>query len=200
MASAAPENGPSPRQRLIRIVGQFEDWLLSEKENGASTVNASPALVRSLGAAFPLIGRSTPGKASARKSGAPPAAPDIVFISSDLPDSEADQLLTRMIQAMGYDRSEVVVEPVSPDLQGRIRTLKPKIIVPLGEQALTALVNAGHPFARGRWLKWLNFDVLPTHGPAQLVTQPALKKDAWLDLQAVLKKLGRKAPEIRKKA
>lgn len=199
MASAAPEQGTPARQRLARIIGQFEDWLLAEKENGASTVNASQALVRSLGTPIPQASRPAPAKATARKTGAQPAGPDIAFISSDAAESEADLLLTRMIQAMGYSRDLVAVEPVSPDLQSRLRSLRPKIIVPLGEEALHAMANPEQAFARGQWLKWLDFDVLPTHSPAQLLTQPAMKREAWLDLQAVLGKLGRKAPEIRKK-
>jgi hypothetical protein len=197
MPSAAPEKGSPARQRLARIIGQFEDWLLAEKENGVSTVKASPALVRSLGA--PILQTSGPAKATARKTDAQPAGLDLVFISTEAPESEADLLLTRMIQAMGYARNQVAVEPVSPDLQNRIRSLRPKIIVPLGDPALQALAIPEQAFARGQWLKWLTFDVLPTHSPAHLVTQPALKKEAWLDLQAVLSKLGRKAPDVGKK-
>jgi DNA polymerase len=44
---------------------------------------------------------------------------------------------------------------------------------------------------RGRWTSYENIPVMPTFHPAYLLRQESAKKDAWLDLQQVMKRFGK---------
>lgn len=127
----------------------------------------------------------------------------------------AGQLLTKMIQAMGYTREEVFIGNIlkcrppgnripTPDematclpyLKKQIAILKPKVIIALGATAVRGLldVSTGITKLRGTWLSFEGIDLMPTYHPAHLLRNPSAKKDVWEDLQAVLKHLGRKPP------
>ncbi|MCB1214267.1 MAG: uracil-DNA glycosylase [Deltaproteobacteria bacterium] len=92
----------------------------------------------------------------------------------------AGQLLTKMIEAMGYTRSEVYianvikcrppenrnpapdeVETCEPFLLKQIEVIKPKVIVALGTYAMQALLLSDEPIGRrrGSLLKWPNLTV-----------------------------------------
>ncbi len=133
----------------------------------------------------------------------------------------AGQLLTKMIVAMGFDRESVFistvvkckvakkkppttaeVEACMPWLQNQIQLIKPKCIVALGATALSGLT--GKPSVnitkdRGIWQQYGSIPLLPTFHPAYLLRFPAAKKQAWDDLKAVLKFLGKTPPSPQKK-
>jgi DNA polymerase len=133
---------------------------------------------------------------------------------------KAGQLLTKMITAMGFTREEVFIgnvvkcrppgnrtpmtdeiETCLPYLEAQIATLQPKVIVTLGAAALKGML--GDPKLsitrmRGKWLNFAGIDLMPTFHPAYLLRAPSAKKDAWEDLKAVLKHLGRPIPKVRK--
>jgi uracil-DNA glycosylase family 4 len=127
----------------------------------------------------------------------------------------AGQLLTRIIQAMGYERREVYitnvlkcrppqnrtplpdeVENCLPYLLSQIELIQPKVIVALGATALRALldVQLGITKMRGHWYTFRGIPIMPTFHPAYLLRNPAAKKNVWDDMKAVLTKLGRKPP------
>jgi uracil-DNA glycosylase len=127
----------------------------------------------------------------------------------------AGQLLTRMIAAMGYGRDAVFIgnilkcrppnnrtplpeemQTCLPYLRRQIALLRPKVIVALGATAVKGLldVQTGITKLRGRWHTFEGIALMPTFHPAYLLRNPAAKHDAWRDLQAVLKHLGRTAP------
>lgn len=126
----------------------------------------------------------------------------------------AGQLLTKMILAMGYQRDEVFIanivkcrppdnrQPLPeemdaclPYLKEQIGLLKPKVIVALGATAVRGLVGLdGITRLRGKWLLFQGIDLMPTYHPAYLLRNPPAKKDAWIDLQEVMKRLGRPLP------
>lgn len=128
------------------------------------------------------------------------------------------QLLTRMIIAMGLTREEVwignIVKCRPPDnrvplpeemqaclpyLKEQLAILKPKAIVCLGATAVKGLLKAetGITKLRGQWQRFEGIDVMPTFHPAYLLRNPPAKKEAWEDLQAVLKHLGKPIPAIK---
>ena len=47
---------------------------------------------------------------------------------------------------------------------------------------------------RGIWQAYEGIKLMPTFHPSYLLRDPAKKKDAWLDLQAVLSELGKEPP------
>ncbi|AKV03819.1 Uracil-DNA glycosylase, family 4 [Labilithrix luteola] len=129
----------------------------------------------------------------------------------------AGQLLDRMIQAMGLDPEKDVYvcniikcrppgnrkpEPEETDacipyLHEQIAVVDPKVIVALGNTAVGTLLNTklGITKVRGSWKLYRGkIPVMPTYHPSYLLRPSAqqgeAKKQAWDDLQAVMKELG----------
>ncbi|MEI9993547.1 MAG: uracil-DNA glycosylase [Rhizomicrobium sp.] len=126
----------------------------------------------------------------------------------------AGKLLDRMMAAIGLDRGSAYIINVmpwrppdnrNPDpgevamcipfLRRHIELAQPKILILLGAVAARHVlgVNEGIMKLRGRWLEYrvgtAMIPVLPTLHPAYLLRQPAHKKLAWRDLQAVADRL-----------
>lgn len=128
----------------------------------------------------------------------------------------AGKLLDGMVAAMGLQRANVYIantvkcrptmdeertrnrppspaeqEACSPFLVEQIDIVRPKVIVALGAIAAKWFVPdlGGIMSARGKWVKWREYDVMPTYHPAFLLRDPRAKKPAWRDLQAVVKRL-----------
>jgi DNA polymerase len=71
-----------------------------------------------------------------------------------------------------------------------VERVKPRAIVVLGSSAYSMLGDLP-PFevARGKLMQLHDVPCMPTHHPAALLRKPALKAEAWKDLQAVQKLL-----------
>jgi len=123
----------------------------------------------------------------------------------------AGQLLNNMIAAMGLKREDVYIanvikcrppgnrtpEPAecavcSPFLRRQVEVIQPKAIVALGAVAAKTLLAVNQPISalRGRWYEFDGVPMAVTFHPAYLLRNPAAKKDAWKDLQMVMKRLG----------
>jgi DNA polymerase len=99
-------------------------------------------------------------------------------------------------------------ETCSPFLMRQIAAIKPKVIVALGAVAAKSLLAVNESMAnlRGRWYdfrpagvrsndpNWTGARLAVTYHPAFLLRDPRQKKEAWKDLQMVMKELGLKAP------
>jgi uracil-DNA glycosylase len=99
-------------------------------------------------------------------------------------------------------------ETCSPFLMRQVATIKPKVIVALGAVAARTLlaINDSMSNLRGRWYdfkptgvrsndpNWSGAKLAVTYHPAFLLRDPRQKKEAWKDLQMVMKELGLKAP------
>ena len=130
---------------------------------------------------------------------------------------KAGQLLTKMIEAMGYRRGEVYIANVvkcrppgnrdpetdeiaacEPFLKAQIAAVGPKVVVALGRFAVQTLLRDPTPISRqrGRWRDYEGVKLMPTFHPAYLLRNPPEKKNAWEDLQLVMQELG-KAPVTR---
>jgi DNA polymerase len=70
------------------------------------------------------------------------------------------------------------------------------VIVALGAVAAKTLLAINAPMAdlRGRWYDFRGRRLAVTYHPAFLLRDPRQKKEAWKDLQMVMKELGLKAP------
>ena len=127
----------------------------------------------------------------------------------------AGQLLNNMIKAMGLRREEIYIaniikcrppgnrtperdecETCSPFLMRQIATIKPKAIVALGAVAAKTLLAINAPMSelRGHWYDFRGTKLAVTYHPAFLLRDPRQKKEAWKDLQMVMKELGLVAP------
>ena len=123
----------------------------------------------------------------------------------------AGELLTKMINAMRYQREEVYIanivkcrppgnrnpaeeeaEICLPILKRQIELVAPKAIVLLGAVPLKYLMGqTGISRLRGHWLEYNGIQVMPTYHPAYLLRNPAAKADVWKDLQQVMAYLGK---------
>ncbi len=205
MPSPASETARTPREHFKQLIDSFESYVRAEKEKGVAFIPASSALVAALASPIPPPARPRKPRiqaASARER--PP--PELVFLDEG-PDTtentpepaltgEADQLLGKMIAAMGYTRDDVIIAN-----REQLASLKPKVIVTLGATALNRLMGpetASLAARRGQWLTHEGAAVMPTFHPAYLLHMPEAKKEAWADLKAVLKKLGRTPPPVKR--
>jgi len=119
----------------------------------------------------------------------------------------AGQLLTKMIAAMGYTRDEVYIcnvvkcrppgnrnpepdeiEACQPFLEAQLHAIRPSVIIALGKFAAQTLLRTDRPITRlrGQWREYVGIPLMPTFHPAYLLRNPAEKKSAWTDLQAVM--------------
>ena len=129
----------------------------------------------------------------------------------------AGQLLNRMLGAINQQREHCYITNIlnwrppgnrtptleeiaicQPFVERQIAIIKPDVVVLLGGIAAKALLNEkqGITRLRGKW-RQLDIaglpspvDVMPTFHPAYLLRQPAAKREAWQDLQAIEKRLG----------
>ena len=130
----------------------------------------------------------------------------------------AGQLLNNMIKAMGLRREDVYIaniikcrppgnrvpernecETCSPFLMRQIAAIQPKVIVALGAVAAKTLLALNAPMAelRGRWYDFRGIKLAVTYHPAFLLRDPRQKKEAWKDLQRVMRELGLRIPTTR---
>lgn len=124
---------------------------------------------------------------------------------------KSGQLLTKMIKAMGYERTEVYIANIvkcrppfnrnpNPDeakcclgyLNRQIELIKPKVLVLLGAVPLRFLLEkSGIKRLHGYWHEYMGVKTMPTFHPAFLLRDPTQKKYAWDDLQKVMKFVGK---------
>lgn len=134
----------------------------------------------------------------------------------------AGQLLDKMIAAMGLDPAKDVyvcniIKCRPPDnrrptpdemtactsyLEEQLRLVQPKVIVALGNSAVAGLLGStlGITKVRGQWKLYKGkVLVMPTYHPSYLLRpspqQAEAKRQAWEDLQAVMRELGIAPPK-----
>lgn len=100
-------------------------------------------------------------------------------------------------------------ETCSPFLMRQIVAIKPKVIVALGAVAAKTLLAVNDSMAnlRGHWYdfrppgvhsndpNWVSAKLAVTYHPAFLLRDPRQKKEAWKDLQMVMRELGLPMPD-----
>jgi uracil-DNA glycosylase family 4 len=118
----------------------------------------------------------------------------------------AGQLLTKIIEAIGLKRDEVLIGNVNrcrppgnraptaeeaatckPYLEREIAIVQPEVIVVLGNTAMKNLLDTreGITKLRGRFQDYKGIKVMPTFHPAYLLRDPSKKRETWEDLKKV---------------
>ncbi|HAF12985.1 MAG TPA: uracil-DNA glycosylase [Blastocatellia bacterium] len=118
----------------------------------------------------------------------------------------AGQLLTKIIQAIGFKREEVLIGNVNrcrppgnrpptqeeasmckPFLLREIAAVQPEVIVVLGNTAMKNLldIKQGITRVRGQFQDFHGVKVMPTFHPAYLLRDPSKKQETWQDLKKV---------------
>jgi uracil-DNA glycosylase family 4 len=139
----------------------------------------------------------------------------------------AGELLTKIIQTMGYQRSDVYIANVLkcrpdipqgtpgnrqptpaematclPYLRQQIELIQPKLMVALGGTAMRGLFGKDEPMRsmRGRWHQFGSIPVMATFHPSYLLRNQALslKRQVWEDMLQVLERLGHPISERQK--
>ncbi len=137
---------------------------------------------------------------------------------------KAGQLLTKIIQAMGFSREEIYIGNVLkcrpnmppgesgnrkpkpeemqtclPWLEKQIALIKPRALVALGATAVEGLLGNTEPVGklRGRWLDFHGIPVMTTYHPAYLLRNQSIteKRKVWEDMMLVLEKLEKPVSE-----
>jgi DNA polymerase len=118
----------------------------------------------------------------------------------------AGQLLTKIIEAIGFKREEVLIGNVNrcrppgnrqptleeaaicrPFLFREIAVVQPEVIVVMGNTALHNLleIRKGISSVRGQFQDFRGIKVMPTFHPAYLLRDPSKKRETWEDLKKV---------------
>jgi len=122
----------------------------------------------------------------------------------------AGQLLTKIIEAMGFKRDEVYIcnilkcrppgnrnprsEEIAacePFLIRQLEVIQPKVICALGTFAARTLLKTEIPISvmRGKFHSYQGIKLMPTYHPAYLLRNPGAKKKVWEDVQMIMKEL-----------
>ena len=122
----------------------------------------------------------------------------------------AGQLLTKIIEAMGFKREDVYIANIlkcrppnnrnplpaeiqicEPFLIQQLTAISPKIICALGTFAAQTLLKREIPITvmRGKFYDYHGIALMPTYHPAYLLRNPSAKKQVWEDVQQIMKRL-----------
>ena len=137
---------------------------------------------------------------------------------------KAGQLLTKIIEAMGFARGDVYIanvlkcrpdmppgmagnrkpkneemETCLPYLRQQIDIIQPRVLVALGATAMEGLLGATEAMARlrGRWHDFQGTPLMATYHPAYLLRNQSLaeKRKVWEDMLLVLERLKKQITE-----
>jgi DNA polymerase len=137
---------------------------------------------------------------------------------------KAGQLLTKIIETMGFARGDVYIANVLkcrpdmppgmpgnrkpkaeemqvclPYLREQIDIIRPRLLVALGNTAMEGLTGFTEPMGRlrGRWHDFQGTPLMATYHPAYLLRNQALseKRKVWEDMLMVLERLGKTITE-----
>lgn len=118
----------------------------------------------------------------------------------------AGQLLTKIIEAMGWNRDEVFIGNINrcrppgnrqpaaneastckPFLLREIAIVRPEVIVVLGATAMQNLLETKTAIGklRGNFQDYYGIKVMPTFHPAYLLRDPHKKREVWEDMKKV---------------
>lgn len=118
----------------------------------------------------------------------------------------AGQLLTKIIESIGFNRSDVYISNIlkcrppdnraphpseilacEPYLVRQIDIIKPKIICALGKFASQTLLKSQTSITqlRGKFYEYNGIKLMPTFHPAYLLRNPADKRLVWEDMKKI---------------
>jgi DNA polymerase len=140
---------------------------------------------------------------------------DVVIVgeSPGLPDADSEkpfmgpvgELLTKILAAVGLKREEVYLTNVvkfistgdeitpeilkffTPFLHREMLSIKPKVIISLGNTPTKALLNTKKSITqmRGEFCDYSGIKLMPTFNPAYLLRDPSKKREVWEDMKMV---------------
>jgi uracil-DNA glycosylase len=124
----------------------------------------------------------------------------------------AGQLLTKIIEAMGFKRQDVYIANIlkcrppenraplpteilacADNVKRQVELIKPRIICTLGKFASQTLLRTDVPITslRGKFHEYNGIRVMPTFHPAYLLRNPQDKRLVWEDMKKIKKELAK---------
>ncbi|TGU70547.1 uracil-DNA glycosylase [Geomonas terrae] len=111
-------------------------------------------------------------------------------------------LLAKIIAAMKFKQDEICLvsfeagqdqDAMARVLAAKVTELAPRVVVSLGEEATSLVLNDQTPLARlrGRFRELQGMAVMPTLHPEALLADEGLKRHVWEDMKLVMRRLGR---------
>lgn len=129
-----------------------------------------------------------------------PRARLLLLMSGPGYDGAAGELLAKIIGAMKLRRDEVCLlsfaagvdaAALRPAVEGRIGAVAPEVVVTLGEEATSLLLEGSSlDQVRGRFREVRGRGVMPTLHPELLLADEGLKRHVWEDMKLVMRRLG----------
>lgn len=137
-----------------------------------------------------------------------------LMIIADDTNEQSGKLLTSMLKAMNYQRSDVYIsdivkctttektdvsetqaEACEPYLLRQISLVQPKLILALGNASAQRLLKSKSTMNRLRgqlhYVDGINAPILVSYHPTYLLAAPTEKRKAWEDLQHAIKELAK---------
>ena len=238
VAPARPLAKASPSPTVEPVRGTTSTLIVEPPDTSAAVPSTPPLNAEAKAAAFAelraraLACVKCPNLASSRKNvvfGVGNIDAELMFVG-EAPGADEDeqgepfvgkagQLLTKIIQTMGFTRESVYIGNIlkcRPDTPGQsagnrkptpeemqtcipylheqIDLIRPKVLVALGATAVEGLLGKtiGITKLRGQWRTYRGIPLMPTYHPAYLLRNQALseKRRVWEDMLAVMEKLG----------
>ena len=135
-----------------------------------------------------------------------------LMIIADDTNEQSGKLLTSMLKAMGYQRSDVYIsnivkcattenkdasetqaETCEPYLLRQISLVQPKLILALGNASAHRLLKSKSTMNRLRgqlhYIDGINAPIIVSYHPTYLLAAPNEKRKSWEDLQLAMKEL-----------
>lgn len=129
---------------------------------------------------------------------------------------KAGQLLTGIIEAVGFRREEVYICNVikcrppgnrnpegeeiascEPFLRKQLAAIRPKVICALGTFSAQTLLQTREKISslRGQFHLYQGIPLMPTYHPAYLLRNPQDKRLVWEDIQQIIQRFGFRGPK-----
>ena len=206
---AGPERAEDQASRGVTIARSWAEVLATIREDIGDCTRCK---LHGLGRTQIVFGVGNPAADLMFVGEAPGADEDIQGVPFV---GRAGQLLTKMIEAMGFTRDEVYIANVlkcrppgnrnpepdeiatcEPFLFRQLASIDPKVVIALGAFAARTLLKTDAPISRlrGRVFDYRGAKLIPTFHPSFLLRSPGYKREAWDDLQLALSVLGRAVP------
>ena len=118
----------------------------------------------------------------------------LLIITGALKMTRDDVYVTNVVKCRGKGGrfpSDAEIRECLPYLEEEINTVRPKVIITLGDGAINALLNRSQGVARlrGKFYSYKGIKLTPIYHPMELVEKPSLKREAHEDIKMVISEL-----------
>ncbi len=190
MEESSPHTARSLAKEFIRTVEDLSQYLSVQKGLGNNEFQLSETAQQT------IEKWGTPAWFCHGFSAQGPATAAIMIVDSlgSFFEGPSGDLLTKILKAMHLTPGQVYICNTSDQdrIREHVRNQQPKAIIALGEKAACLLLNSKDSLGamRGKFHTYIDTPLMATHHPVALLENPGLKRQAWDDMQLVMKQAG----------